>query len=67
VNSDQSHSDSLFRKEDRLLLLQLQTRRAMAERRARQVGGHGAGEDTEQARPEKHLDATIPGRWHRTR
>lgn len=48
---------------DRLLLLQLQTRHAIAERRRRQVDAVAPGTETEGAAGGEHTPAAVPERW----
>lgn len=63
MNSDQQQEGSIFGADDRLLLLQLQTRRAMAERRARKAAADARGAGTEDSERSEHPDAAVPERW----
>jgi len=64
VNSDECRAESVFREDHRLLLLQLQTRRAMAERWARQASVNAIPEtEVGYAKRGDYMDATIPEHW----
>jgi superfamily II DNA or RNA helicase len=63
VKSDQHQEEPVYGDDDRLLLLQLQTRRAMAERRARKTDADARGAGTEGLVRSEDPDAAIPERW----